>query len=239
MCDRHQLDSDVIVLGGAEGRHAATVRRIGPGELVDVTDGSGLVAECQVVAVRPGELELAVHARRTEPEPACRIVVAQALIKGERGERAVELMTEVGVDEIVPWAAERCVARWRPDREERALARWRSTAHQAAKQARRARFPAISGQETTAGLLRRVSSSAVAVLLDPAAGTPVSQIPLPGTGDIVVIVGPEGGVSAGEEKSLVGVGAVPARLGPLVLRGSTAGAIAGALLLSSCGRWRA
>ncbi len=237
VCARDQLDSDTIVLGGDEGRHATTVRRIGPGERVDVTDGSGLVAECMVTASGAGELRLAVRARRSEPEPACRVVVAQAIVKGDRGELAVELMTEVGVDVIVPWAAERCSARWLPEREERALDRWRSAARQAAKQSRRARFPEVTRQRQTPGVAALVSGAARAVLLDHGASLPLAEAPLPGEGEIVLVVGPEGGISESEAATLTAAGAVSARLGPTVLRGSTAGAVAGAILLSRSGRW--
>jgi len=113
--ERADIEADRFTLAGPEGRHATIVRRLTVGERVDVTDGAGLLGHCDVVGVRPGELDLAVRARHVEPEPACRVVVVQAILKGDRGELAVELMTEVGVDEIVPWAAERCVARWRPD----------------------------------------------------------------------------------------------------------------------------
>lgn len=227
----------MIVLGGDEGRHATTVRRIGPGERVDVTDGSGLVAECMVTASGAGELRLAVRARRSEPEPACRVVVAQAIVKGDRGELAVELMTEVGVDVIVPWAAERCIARWVPEREDRALDRWRSAARQAAKQSRRARFPEVTRQRQTPGVAALVSGAARAVLLDHGASLSLAEVPLPGEGEIVLVVGPEGGISESEAATLTAAGAVPARLGPTVLRGSTAGAVAGAILLSRSGRW--
>jgi 16S rRNA (uracil1498-N3)-methyltransferase len=238
--DRVQLESDRFTLTGPEGRHATTVRRLAVGELVDVTDGDGLLARCEVVGVRSGELDLAVIARDTEPEPACRVVVVQAILKGDRGELAVELMTEVGVDEIVPWAAQRCVARWRPDRQDKALVRWRSTAREAAKQSRRARLPAVTEQVETAGVLARVAGAAqagLALLLDPAAERRLAGIVLPRDGEIVLIVGPEGGISEGETAELVAGGALPVRLGPSVLRGSTAGAVAGALVLSGCGRW--
>jgi len=232
------------------------VRRLAPGERVDVTDGAGMMAECVVTAARPGELELTVLARRTDPAPLCRVVVAQAILKGDRGERAVELMTEVGVDEIVPWAAERCIARWRPDREDKALGRWRSTAVQAAKQSRRSRFPVVSAPARTAELADRVARASLALLLDPAAPVSLDRllppsgrqepagipgqddgVPWAPRGEIVLIIGPEGGVSPEEAAALTASGAVPARLGPSVLRGSTAGAVAGVLVLSRCGRW--
>ena len=219
------------------------MRRLAPGERVDLTDGAGLLAECEVIAARPasGELDVAVLARRSEPEPPCPVTVVQAILKGDRGELAVELMTEVGIDTIVPWAAERCVARWRPDREDKALHRWRSSSREAAKQSRRSRFPEVTGQAQTAEVIDRVHGAALAVLLDPQAGPSLTAVLRsaagPAAGEIVLIVGPEGGVSPRESVELTAAGAVPARLGPSVLRGSTAGAVAGALVLSGSGRW--
>jgi 16S rRNA (uracil1498-N3)-methyltransferase len=238
-CDRSLLDGDRVKLTGAEGRHATTVRRLRPGERVNLTDGAGLIAECEVVAARPGpgELDLAVVARRTEPEPLTPVTVVQAILKGDRGELAVELMTEVGADVIVPWAAGRCVARWAAGREDKALAKWRSAAVAAGKQARRGRFSDVRPQERLAGITRLVSEAALAVLLDPAADKPLAGLPLPAAGEIVLIVGPEGGLTEAEDSALTAAGAVRARLGPTVLRGSTAGAVATALVLSTSGRW--
>ncbi len=237
LCDSSDLESERFTLAGAEGRHATTVRRLAVGERVDVTDGEGRLARCEVAGVRPGEIDLVVRARRTEPAPRCRTVVVQAVLKGDRGELAVELMTEVGIDEIVPWAAERCVARWRPDRQDRALSRWRSTAREAAKQSRRARFPVVTEQAATAEVTRRVSGAAAALLLDPAADRQLAGVPLPAEGEIVLIVGPEGGLTEAESAVFTAAGALPVRLGPSILRGSTAGAVAGALVLSATGRW--
>jgi 16S rRNA (uracil1498-N3)-methyltransferase len=235
--DQAELESDRFTLTGPEGRHATTVRRLVVGELVDVTDGSGLLARCQVVGVRPGQLDLAVRTRRVERLPRCLVTAVQAILKGDRGELAVELMTEVGIDRIVPWAAERCVARWRPDREDKALARWRSTAREAAKQSRRARFPVVTSQEVTAEVASRVAGASLALLLDPEAERQLADVALPSEGEIVLIVGPEGGLSEAESAQFVAAGALPVRLGPSILRGSTAGAVAGALVLSGCGRW--
>jgi 16S rRNA (uracil1498-N3)-methyltransferase len=231
------FESERFTLTGAEGRHATTVRRLAAGERVDVTDGSGRLARCEVVGVRPGELDLVVRARLAEPAPRCRIVVVQAVLKGDRGELAVELMTEVGVDEMVPWAAERCVARWRPDRQDKALSRWRSTAREAAKQSRRARFPVVTEQAATAEVARRVSGASAALLLDPTADCQLAGAPLPSDGEIMLIVGPEGGLTDAESATFAAAGAVPMRLGPSILRASTAGAVAGALVLSASGRW--
>jgi 16S rRNA (uracil1498-N3)-methyltransferase len=232
-----ELRRDSITLSGAEGRHAATVRRLTAGERADVTDGAGTVAECVVTAARPGAIELAVLSRRPVPAPEPRIVVAQAIPKGDRGELAVEVMTEVGVDAVVAWQAERCVARWRDDRAGRALARWQVTAREAAKQSRRAWIPEVTGPEATPALARRVAAAGLAILLDPDAPAALGSLSMPRRGEIVVIVGPEGGVSPAEAGILRRAGAAPARLGPTVLRSSSAGAVAAALVLAGSGRW--
>ena len=237
LCDPAALAADVVVLDGAEGRHAATVRRLAVGERADLTDGAGLIAECVVTATGTGTLELSVLARRSEPRPAPGLVVAQALPKGDHGPLAVDLMTEGGVDVIVPWAARRCVTRWEGARGDRALARWRATAVQAAKQSRRAWLPEVTGPASTGDLAGRVATASLAVLLDPAAPVALSGLDLPGSGDILVIVGPEGGISPEETALLTRAGAVAARLGPTVLRTSSAGLVAAAIVASRTGRW--
>ncbi len=228
------------MLAGAEGRHAATVRRLAPGERLDLTDGAGTLAEGRVTAVRPGAVELAVLARHFEPAPSPRLVVVQAIPKGDRGELAVETMTEVGVDVIVPWAAQRCVAVWRGERAEKGVARWRSAAVAAAKQSRRAWLPEITPMADTTAVADRVRGAGLALLLDPEAPDPLARLAASAGGwggEVVLIAGPEGGIAAGESELLAAAGATGARLGPTVLRASTAGAVAAALVLSAAGRW--
>lgn len=236
--DRERLThGDRVVLEGAEGRHAATVRRLAAGEQVVLTDGAGLAVRCRVVAAGPDRLELAVEARTETPPPRPRLVVVQALPKGDRGELAVATMTEVGVDVIVPWAAGRCVTRWSGARGDKALARWRTTVREAAKQSRRARFPEVAGLATTAAVVGLLASASLAVVLHEEASVPLSSVAVPGDGDVVVVVGPEGGIDPVEMAAFEGGGATAYRLGPTVLRTSTAGPAALAVLLSRTQRW--
>lgn len=225
---------DVVVLDGAEGRHAARVRRIGAGETVLVGDGRGALAECVVDGAGPDSLTLRVTARRSVPEPDPRIVVVQALPKGERAELAVELLTEVGVDEIVPWASARAVVQWTGERGVKARAKWQRAAAEAAKQSRRAWVPQVAELARTADLTAR---AATMLVLHEIASEPLSQVELPGAGDIVLVVGPEGGVSDDELAALTAAGARAVRLGDPVLRTSTAGAAAVAALSVRLGRW--
>jgi 16S rRNA (uracil1498-N3)-methyltransferase len=228
-----------VVLDGPEGRHAATVRRIGAGEAVDVADGAGRIARCTVVSADRGALHLAVDAVEDVAEPALRFVLVQALAKGGRDELAVESATEVGVDRIVPWQAERSVVIWRGERGAKSREKWAETARSAAKQSRRSRVPAVDDAVTTAQLARLLRAPAVAAafVLHESAGTRLGEAPLPRAGDVVLVVGPEGGISPHELELLAAEGARPVLLGPEVLRSSTAGTAALAALSLRSGRW--
>jgi 16S rRNA (uracil1498-N3)-methyltransferase len=223
------------VLDGAEGRHAATVRRIRPGEVICLADGRGGLAECTVTAAEPEQLRLAVGYRRQLAAPQPRLVVVQALAKGDRGELAVELMTELGVDAVVPWSASRSVVRWQGERGGRALERWRSTARAAAKQSRRAWLPEITEPHSTAEVVSRIGAGTL--ILHESATDPLGAAELPASGELAVVVGPEGGIDPAELAAFTAAGARPVRLGPTVLRASTAGAAALAVLSVRTGRW--
>lgn len=229
--------AEVVALTGAEGHHASAVLRLRAGDEVDLVDGQGRRVGGTVVQTSRDRIDVLATRIVDEPVPEPRIVVVQALAKGDRGEMAVEMLTEVGVDEIVPWAARRCVARWTGDRERRGLDRWRATSRAATKQSRRARVPRIEAVRDTDGVAALVSGAALAVLLDAGASLPIGQMTVPLSGDILVIVGPEGGVDPEERDRLVDAGALAARLGPGILRTSTAGAVASGILLARTARW--
>ncbi len=231
------LTARVVTLTGPEGHHAAAVRRLRPGERADVSDGAGTLAEGVVTAAAKDSVTLDIRAVRTVPPPQPRLAVAQALPKGGRGELAVELMTEVGVDAVIPWAAARSITKWQAERGEKALAKWRSTAREAAKQSRRAWLPEVTELASTAALVKRASAAARAIVLEADAPARLHELPLPGEGEILLLVGPEGGISPDERATLRDAGALEARLGPTVLRTSTAGAAAAVILLTRTGRW--
>lgn len=231
------LSGDRVTLDGPEGRHAATVRRLRAGEQVGLSDGAGRTALCQVVSVARDSLELDVLELRQEDPPAPRIVVVQALPKGDRGELAVEVMTEAGVDEIVPWAASRCITQWKPDRREKSLARWRNAAREAAKQSRRSWLPEITDLATTPEVTKLLAAAPLAMVLHEEAAEPLSTLTLPAEGPLVLVVGPEGGISPDELEAFTAAGALAVRLGPSVLRTSTAGVAAASVLMARTGRW--
>jgi 16S rRNA (uracil1498-N3)-methyltransferase len=228
------IDGSVVRLTGDEAHHAAVVRRITVGERIVVSDGSGAGVCGPVIAVSRDAVDVAPESPVVEPAPVPRVVVVQALAKGDRGELAVELLTEVGVDEVVPWAASRCVVQLRGERGDKTLARWRSTARAAAKQARRLRIPTVADVASTRQVAALLAAAALPVVLHESAATPLSDVLVPEAGDIVIVVGPEGGIT---DEELTAFGVAPLRLGPTVMRTSTAGAAACAALLARSARW--
>lgn len=234
-------DGERAFLDGEEGRHAANVRRMRQGEWLLLGDGLGELAECVVEAIRTGrdaEVELTLRRRWSCPLPQLRVTVAQALVKGERGELAVELATEAGADAIVPWRADRSIARWdEGPRGAKALQRWRRTARAAAKQARRGWVPEVREPVGLDGLAELVNGAAGALLLDGAAPGGFADVGLPATGELVLIVGPEGGCDDAERIRLSDSGATRCRLGSTVLRASTAAAVALGAIGARTTRW--
>lgn len=226
------------LLDGPEGRHAVSVKRLRPGEEVVLTDGAGRWAEGAVEATE-GKDRLIVRLGDVteEPEELPRITVVQALPKGDRGEMAVETMTEVGVDRIVPWSAARCITQWKGERGLKSLTKWRTTAREAGKQSRRVRFPAVTDAMTTKQVASLLAEAHFAAVLHESGTEPLASAELPASGDIVLVVGPEGGVATEELALFEDAGARAYRLGRSVLRTSTAGTAAAALLLGRTGRW--
>jgi 16S rRNA (uracil1498-N3)-methyltransferase len=225
-----------LTLDGPEGHHAAVVQRIRVGERLLIGDGAGSTARAVVRAVGKSTLDLAIEQRWYADPPAVRLTVAQGIAKGDRGELAVQAMTEVGVDEIVPWAASRSVAIWKGERGTKARDKWAATAREAGKQARRAWLPVVApGAVSTVELAGR--AAAAMFVLHEEATAALTGVALPDSGDITLVVGPEGGISDDELATFTAAGAVPVRLGESVLRTSTAGLAALCVLSVRLGRW--
>lgn len=221
----------VFELTGDEGRHAAVVRRIGPGESVLVGDGRGRGVRAVVLAAAKSGLQLRVEEHLVTPAPALEVVAVQALAKGDRSELAVEMLTEMGVGRIWPWQASRSIVRWSAERGDKALERWRSTAREATKQSRRLRVPEVGPVLSTARLVEEIERAELALVLDEDAAVPLRDVVLPARGRVLLVVGPEGGISAEELERFTAAGARAVLLSDGVLRTSTAGVVALAGLL--------
>lgn len=239
---RDARSEDAVELTGPEGHHARTVRRLGPGEELDLVDGRGLRAPGVVRELLPEGLLVGLLADPA-PEPVGHLVLVQALAKGDRDLMSVEMATELGVAAIVPWQAERSIVRWKGERAARSHAKWERTAAAAAKQARRAVVPEVHPLADLEALLGQVGPEDLVLVLHEQAREPLSRevadrLPDPqGPGRVLLVVGPEGGISPEETRRLVAAGAHPVRLGPEVLRTSTAGAAALAVLQVLSGHW--
>lgn len=228
-----------VEVAGDEAHHAVAVRRLALGEQVVLTDGRGHAVVGTVASTGKKVFVVTVDERRDEPHPEPRFTVVQALPKGDRGELAVEVLTEVGVDTVVPWAASRSVAVWRGERAAKSHAKWAATAREAAKQARRVWHPEVTPLASTAEVVRLVGEADVALVLHEEATAPLAAVDVPAEGRILLVVGPEGGVAPEELEALTEAGARSVRLGAEVLRTSTAGVVAVGALLARTARWGA
>lgn len=227
----------LAVVGGDEGFHAATVRRIRPGEQLMLGDGAGGLAQCVVEKAGRDGLSARVTSRWDVPAAQPPVTVVQALPKAERSELAIELATEAGADAFVAWQANRCVARWEGARVEKGLRRWRAVARAAAAQSRRAHIPSVDGVLSTAELVRQIPAGTTVLALHESASDRLSSVALAQADSVMLVVGPEGGIAPDEITALRDAGASTVRLGPNVLRTSTAAAVALGALGVLTPRW--
>ena len=231
---------DRAVLGAAESRHAVTVSRVAVGDAISVGDGAGLVLAGTVATADPTGLvfDVATLERVQRRSPA--VFLVQALAKGDRDELAVQAATELGVDGIIPWSAARSVSRWEGAKVAKGVERWRAIVREASKQSLRAWLPDVLDLATTKQLAAMAAASGPVeirmLVLEPTADLPISALQPDGR-DLLLVVGPEGGISPQELDQLTAAGAELVRLGPEVLRTSTAGPAALAALNAPRGRW--
>nr|WP_082682790.1 16S rRNA (uracil(1498)-N(3))-methyltransferase [Mycobacterium sp. GA-1285] len=229
---------ELAVVEGDEGFHAANVRRIRPGERLQLSDGAGELAHCEVAEVGKGRLTARVLDRRFVRPPSPTVTVVQALPKSDRSELAIELATEAGADGFVAWQAARCVARWETAAKvDKGLRRWRAVARSAARQSRRPRIPEVSGPVSTAELADRLRDQPVVLVLHESATRRLTELAVAEADSVTLVVGPEGGITDEELAALSDAGATAVRLGPDVLRTSSAAAVALGALGVLTGRW--
>jgi 16S rRNA (uracil1498-N3)-methyltransferase len=237
---------DIAVVAGPEARHAVTVSRLAVGEIVRVSNGMGTVASGIVTIAAASEFSFEVQSVESIDPPLPWIYLAQALAKGDRDELAIQAATELGVDGIIPWLAARSISRWEGAKIAKGQDRWLAVVREATKQSARAWLPEVQRLTTTKDLAA-LGELCQLIVLDPLAELSLTQLesPVPRFEDrpdgpprsIVLVVGPEGGISPAEFELLYAAGAVGARLGDGVLRTSTAGPAAIAVLSAKLGRW--
>jgi 16S rRNA (uracil1498-N3)-methyltransferase len=224
-----------VQLTGAEARHAVTVSRLHVGEEVVVGNGAGLRVVGEIVRAEHALLELTVLSVTSDALQSPAIWLTQALAKGDRDELAVQAATELGIDGVIPWTAQRSISRWEGAKVAKGHARWEAIVREATKQSLRTWLPEV-GELVSSKQLAALSEHTQMIVLDPTGDIPLTAVDLDGR-DIVLVVGPEGGVTPAELALLAAAGARVARLGTTVLRTSTAGPAAIAVLNAKLGRW--
>lgn len=242
----------VLTFGEDVAGHAVRVRRLGPGDELEVVDGSGTRVRGTVSAASANELGLHVASVTHTDEDQPRLVLVQALAKGDRDLQAIESATEIGVDEVVPWAAERSIADWPAKKRDKLAAKWDNVLRAASLQARRSRFPlrhelargtglaSILTETDTVYVLHEAAEQKLSQALrdsGPANTSAVEEASGADSGRVVLVVGPEGGISDAELDALAAIGAKAVLLGPTVLRSSSAGAAGLVMAQNSLGRW--
>ena len=227
----------VIELTGDEGRHAVSVKRTGVGEQIELVDGHGIRAVITVTGVSgKDQLVGVVDCVANEPVPRPTVTVVQALPKAARSELTVDLLTQAGADVIVPWQAGRSVANW-GKKQDKGLAKWRAAARAAAKQSRRSRIPEITPVADQAAVAALIQAAPLALMLHEDATGKITDQPVAQADSVVLIIGPEGGISPAELDAVTTAGAHPVRLGPEILRTASAGMVALAALGAVTDRW--
>ena len=227
----------VIELTGDEGRHAVSVKRTSVGEQIELVDGHGTRAVITVTGVSGKDrLVGVVDCVASEPAPRPTVTVVQALPKAARSELTVDLLTQAGADVIVPWQAGRSVANW-GKKQDKGLAKWRAAARAAAKQSRRSRIPEITPVGDQAAVAALIQAAPLALMLHEDATGKITDQPVAQVDSVVLIIGPEGGISPAELDAFTAAGAHPVRLGPEVLRTASAGMVALAALGAVTDRW--
>jgi 16S rRNA (uracil1498-N3)-methyltransferase len=224
-----------VTVTGAEAKHIATVARTRVGERLLVGNGRGLVVDGVVEQVTPAGVTARVDEVQVTDAASPTILLAQALAKGDRDELAIQAATELGIDGVIPWQADRSVSRWSGPKLEKGRERWTAIVREAAKQSMRPWLPGVAPLATTKDLAGLAASHRVLVL-EPTARNPITSLQPDGR-DLLLVVGPEGGIAPAELEALQAAGAELVRLGDSVLRTSTAGPAAIAVLSAALRRW--
>jgi len=227
-----ELNQSIITLEGDEAHHAIKVRRTELNEIILVTDTKGLVVEAKVVEIGPGKILKAEIINKKQHEIQNPIVcVAQAVAKGDRADLSIELLTEVGVDKIIPWQANRSVSKLE-NKTEKLIQKWQSIARESTKQARRSFMPEILNLVNSKDLVDEFQNFENIIVLDPDSSVNFTDAIKNNSKRILLVIGPEGGIDENEMTLFKNANVVFASLGESILRTSSAGAISAAILLA-------
>jgi 16S rRNA (uracil1498-N3)-methyltransferase len=229
-----QVDS-VVELDKAVSHHMA-VTRIQPDEVIDLVDGMG--TRVSGVISRPGEF--LVHMINHEQIPDLQVTVVQALLKGDRLERAIEMMTEVGAVGFIPWEADHGIVKWTAEKAKRNHLKWEHVVRASVEQSRRSFLPEVLPLVNSKALTTLFPNYDHVIIMDESGGYQrLSGLPVDGLRvRVLLVIGPEGGLSEAERLTFTAAGnARMLTLGSAVLRGATAGVVGLSYLFTRFGEW--
>lgn len=220
---RHAIEGDAA-------NHITRVLRLRPGDPLAVFDGRGGEHAARIEEFRKGAVIIAVGDRSAaERESPLSLTLAQGISRGERMDWVVQKATELGVTRIVPVATERTVVKLDARQSARKLQHWQGIAVAACEQSGRNRIPDITAPRSLQEFLSGLGAGATRLLLSPAGARRIEELQPP-QGEVLVLIGPEGGLAETEQRAATAAGFVALRLGPRVLRTETAAVATLALL---------
>lgn len=227
-----------VTLGGSEGKHAVNVRRMRVGEGIQLSDGKGLRVRGAVSALGNNSLTVSVETVIQESKPEVGLTIIQALAKGDRDELSIQAATELGCWGVVPWQADRSISKWEGPKIAKSVDRWQTIVAEAAKQSLRVFEPVVSQPINSKQLVSAIGDFDLVLVLDPTAEQGLGSINLNQEHkSVAIVVGPEGGISESELLALEQAGAKRVHLGEPILRTSTAGVAAIAVIQAKLGLW--
>ena len=227
------FSANQIEVDGDEAHHGVNVLRLKTSEEVKISDGVGNWGVGTVSQVNKKSFTVEILDRGFEPTSKQRVVVVQAILKNDANKEAVDFLTQVGADEIIPWQSQHSIGKF----DDKSLSKWQSAARESSRQSRRVRIPVISNAYSTENLISKIKGLQNIFVLHESAENRLSQIEINQEADVILIVGPEGGLSEIEVNTFVDAGAKIVRLGESVLRAANAGAAAASVVMSRTGKW--
>ena len=227
------FSANQIEVDGDEAHHGVNVLRLKTSEEVKISDGVGNWGVGTVSQINKKSFTVEILDRGFEPASKQRVVVVQAILKNDANKEAVDFLTQVGADEIIPWQSQHSIGKI----DDKSLGKWQSTARESSRQSRRVRIPVISNADSTESLISKIKGLQNIFVLHESAENRLSQIEINQEADVILIVGPEGGLSEIEVNTFVAAGAKVVRLGESVLRAANAGAAAVSVVMSRTGKW--
>jgi 16S rRNA (uracil1498-N3)-methyltransferase len=199
-----------------DANHAIRVLRMAAGDVFMLADGTGAWSQVKAFAIKKKSMEVEVIATGFQEALPTTITVVQALPKSDRAKEAIELLTEAGVDRIVPWAATRSIGK--------VSEKFAVTAREASKQSRRLRIPEVTDIATTEQICEAIKLSDLAIAFHESSDVKLSDsISSHNVAHLLIIIGPEGGITSSELEAFKAAGAKVALMGRPILRSAHAG----------------